>query len=134
MNRDGFKKLLHHAFNNELRVNPEEHPVLVTDNALNPKENRETLTRIMFETFKVPAFYVAQQAVLSLYASGRTTGVVLQSGGGTTQVVPVYEGYTQPHAVIEMQNLAGTTLTNYMVKLLSEAGHTFVSRSDMEVV
>ena len=74
------EKILHLTFYNEFRVAPEENPILITDVPLNPKANRERLTQTMFETFHVPAMHEAIQAVLSLYVSGRTTGLVMDSG------------------------------------------------------
>ena len=68
-----------------------------------PKQNREKTIEIMFETFKVPMTYLANSAALSLYESGRTTGIVLESGDGATHIVPIYEGYALPHATLSYQ-------------------------------
>jgi len=130
---DDMEKVWHHCFHNELRLEPEEYQVMLTEAPLNPKKNREKMLEMMFETFKTPAVYVAIQAVLSLFASARTNGLVLDSGDGVTHTVPIYEGYAVAHG-IQRLNLGGRDLTDYLKNLLMERGHTFNTSAEREIV
>ena len=117
------EKVWDYCFSNELRVDPSEHKVMLTEAPGNPKANREKMTSLMFETFQVQGLYVAIQAVLSLYSNGRTTGLVVDSGDGVTHTVPVYEGFSIPHAV-KKNYIAGRAITNHMVDILTLDGIT----------
>ena len=131
-NWDDMEKIFQHTLYNELRVIPEERPVLLTEAPLNPKSNRERMIQIMFETFYVPAMYIGIQAVLSLYSNGRTTGCFFYSGDGVTHTVPIYEGNPLPHAVTRM-DINGRDLTNYMIQSLQKNGHPFTTTAEREI-
>ena len=127
------ERIWHYTFYTDLRVDPSEHPVLLTEAPLNPRSNREKMAEIMFETFNVPVLYIATQAILSLYASGRTTGCVLDIGDGVSHIVPIFEGFALSHA-IQRIDLAGRDVTNYLQRLLRQKGYNFSSSAEKEIV
>ncbi|XP_058012570.1 actin-87E-like [Ahaetulla prasina] len=121
-NWDDMEKIWHHVFYKELQVAPEEHPVLLSEHSRNFRNDREKMTQIMFESFNASAFYLAFQAVLSLYASGRITGVVLDIKNDRLDPVPVYEGHALRHALFRME-LGGEDLTDFLLQALNERGY-----------
>ena len=57
--------LIRHAFEDVMRINPTDHPILVTEPAWNTPANRERMAEIIFEEFNAPAFYIANTSVLN---------------------------------------------------------------------
>lgn len=112
---------------------PLQHPVLLTEPPLNPRENRDTAAQILFETFNVPALYTSVQAVLSLYASGKTTGIVLDSGDGVSHAVPVFQGFAIPNSIRRI-DVAGRDVTEHMQQLLRKSGRVFHTSAEKETV
>ena len=112
-------QLYQHAFSTALCTEASEHPVLLTEPPLNPPRNREAMTQIMFEQLEVPSLYIAVTAVLSLYISGKETGLVIDCGHGSTQAVPVYESVVMAHAV-QTVPVAGVDVDAELVRLLAD--------------
>jgi actin-related protein len=131
-NWDDMEKIWHHTFYKELRVAPEEQSVLLTEAPLNPETNKEKMTQIFFEKFNTTAMYIANEAVLSLYASGQTTGIVLNSGDNHTYTVPIYEGHALRHAYLQL-DFAGRELTAYLMTSLIERGYNFYTAAEREI-
>ena len=132
-NWDAMEKIWNYIFFNELNIIPERHPILLTETPLNPKVNKEKMAQVIFETFNFSAIYIAVPAVLSLFANGRTTGVVIDSGDGVMHIVPQYEGHVMSHAVTRL-DFAGRDLSNYMMRLLSDRNYSFSTAADRELV
>jgi centractin len=130
---DDMERIWRYVYEGELKTMSEEHPVLLTEAPLNPRDNREVAAQILFETFNVPAVYMAVQATLSLYAAGRTTGVVLDVGDGVSHAVPVYEGFAV-NSAIRRVDVAGRDVTEHLQTLLRKAGWVFHTSAEKEVV
>ena len=127
------ERVWHHTLYNELRVAPEEHPILMSEVCWNPKESREKTTEIIFETFNSPAFHLANRSILSMYASGKTSGVVFSSGNEVSCSVPVFEGYAINDS-ISITNISVKEVTEYFLKLLNERGYPFTTTYEKEIV
>jgi actin-related protein len=122
-NWDDLEKLFEYCFYTKLACNPQEHCILFSESIPSvSKSQREQLAQIMFETFQFPAISISLDAILSLYASGKTTGCVLKAGGGTTYACSVYEGYLVPHAA-QYVSINGQQITQHMLQLISAEHH-----------
>lgn len=130
---DDMERIWTYVYEQELKTLSEEHPVLLTEPPLNPRQNRDMAAQVLFEQFNVPAVYMSIQAVLSLYASGRTTGIVLDCGDGVSHAVPVYEGFAVPSSIRRM-DVAGRDVTENMQLLLRKSGHVFHTSAEKEIV
>lgn len=130
---DDVETLWGHLFEWELGVRASERPVLMTEPSLNPRETREKTAEVMFEKFQVPAFYLSDQAVLALYSSACVTGLVVDSGDGVTCTVPIFEGYSLPHAVTKLY-VAGRDITEHLTQLLQAGGRAFPCALDRGLV
>ncbi|XP_022083118.1 actin-related protein 2-B isoform X1 [Acanthaster planci] len=133
-NWDEMKHIWDYTFSEgRMNVNPRDSKILLTEPPMNPNKNREKMVEVMFEHYQFAGLYVAIQAVLTLYAQGLLTGVVVDSGDGVTHICPVYEGFSLPHLTRRL-DIAGRDITKYLIKLLLLRGYAFNHSADFETV
>jgi len=132
-NWDDMKHVWDYTFYEKMKIDPKNSKILLTEPPLNPKKNRENMIQTMFEKYQFEGVYIAVQAVLTLYAQGLMTGVVIDSGDGVTHIVPVYEGFAMPHLTKRL-DIAGRDITKYLIKLLLLRGYAFNASADFETV
>jgi len=119
-NWDSMEKVLEHSLTNALKVDPKLHPVLCSEDPFNTKANRERMAQIMFESFEVPGFYLANCAALALLTEQSKTGLVLSSGDGVTHAIPIHEGRIVSKGV-KTVDYGGKDLSEYLrTTLLAE--------------
>ncbi|RLN72038.1 hypothetical protein BBJ28_00026692, partial [Nothophytophthora sp. Chile5] len=125
---DALERMWEFVFAQELRVDPETTalPVLCVSSPAGPKKQQERMAQLMFESQKVCGFYFMQQCVLSLFASGRTRGLVVEVGHGSSHAIPIFEGYALPHAAVHY-NAGGMDISHRLHMLLSKRGMSFHS-------
>jgi len=122
-----------YAFHEKLKIETSDSKILLTEAPMNPQQNRAKMVETMFEKYRFQGVYVAIQAVLTLYAQGLLTGVVVDSGDGVTHIIPVFEGFSLPHLTRRL-DVAGRDVTRYLIKLLLLRGYAFNRTADFETV
>lgn len=133
-NWDDMLLLYQHTFGpDKMNVDEKNTRILLTEPPMNPTKNRERMIEVMFEKYGFHSVYIAIQAVLTLYAQGLITGVVVDSGDGVTHICPVYEGFALPHLTRRL-DIAGRDITKYLIKLLLLRGYAFNHSADFETV
>eukprot|EP01119_Soliformovum_irregulare_P004045 TRINITY_DN15059_c0_g1_i1.p1 TRINITY_DN15059_c0_g1~~TRINITY_DN15059_c0_g1_i1.p1 ORF type:complete len:366 (-),score=61.77 TRINITY_DN15059_c0_g1_i1:3-1058(-) len=130
-NWDNMEAIWAHTFE-ELKMDSDYHPVLITQALDNPTANGEKIIQTLFETFNVPATFISKPSVLSLYAAGKVSGLALDSGDGVTQVIPIYEGYALNRASFR-SDLGGRDITDYLTRRLKLSGYWFESSAEWQI-
>ena len=123
-NFEEMEKIWIHTFQNELRVNSDERNILIDDNPGAPKINREKITQLMFENFNVQGLFICVQPMLSLYSVGKSTGLIIDSGEDSTNIVPIIEGYSFPYSITKSL-FGGKNITKFLADKLKEKNNNF---------
>ena len=133
-NWDVMQSLWQHTFD-KLNIIPYGYNVVLTEKYFNLASNRSKTMEIMFEKFSLSSLYIGLQSIFSLYASGRTTGLVLNCGNEMTYCVAMNRGFVlSDRNSIQNVSFGGKDLTKYIDGLFSERGYTFTTRAEKKIV
>lgn len=116
---DTFEKILDYIYAKDIKSESSLHPVLMSEASWNVRPKREKLTELMFEKYNIPAFFLCKNAVLTAFANGRSTGLVIDSGATQTSAVPVHDGYVLQQAIVKSP-LAGDFITAQCRQMFEE--------------
>ncbi|CAM9575861.1 unnamed protein product [Ectocarpus sp. 6 AP-2014] len=117
---DLMEKVWEHAEQTRLKTKLSDHPVLISEKPFNSSKERMKYTEIMFEKFGVPAEFMSKDAVLACFSIGRTTASLVDVGGDSAVVTPVYDGWVESKGIVKSV-LGSNALQRYYLHLLEEA-------------
>ncbi|XP_060075362.1 actin-like [Ylistrum balloti] len=129
---DVMETVWHQVFN-DLHVDSSDCYALITEPPLNPKSNREKMAQIIFEKLQSQGMYALGPNVLTLFSSGRGSGLVIDSGYEVTTVGCVFEGWKLTQTMFRY-DIGGNDITNYLIELLGKCGYSFTTTKEIEEV
>eukprot|EP01125_Pyxidicula_operculata_P000251 TRINITY_DN10330_c0_g1_i1.p1 TRINITY_DN10330_c0_g1~~TRINITY_DN10330_c0_g1_i1.p1 ORF type:complete len:365 (-),score=24.15 TRINITY_DN10330_c0_g1_i1:74-1168(-) len=116
---DGMEKVWKNLFVDNMRVNFEEHPLILSDGARATRPMKEKMGQILFETFGVPQLNFTPSVVLALYSYGYTSGFVTDAGHTQCTFAGVHEGKLVEDMLVASE-FGGSSIDDYIFKDLSE--------------
>lgn len=129
---DDMQHVWQRAFVAGLQVPIEEHPLLITESPDNTRLDRERMAQILFECFGLSYLVISNSLTLSLFSTGRSSGVVVDSGYGRTHIGPVWEGYAMPHYLRRL-DVGGRDTTDHLISKLRSSGYPFSTENDWDI-
>jgi actin-related protein len=100
VNFDVLEELLDKSLTKNLMLNAKDTPLILTENSIHNKECRLKLTEFLFDKLEFPAVFICKDSVLTSFACGRSTALVLDSGNKFTTATPVHDGYALQKCIV----------------------------------
>lgn len=125
--------MLEHIFTKELGLEVRCMNVLMTDCPFSSKSDKMEITKLMLQELRVNSFALINTAVLSLFSTGKTCGLVAECGEGVTYTVPIFEGYALPHAM-HKNYVAGNAVTNALLSELRQSYNQLNKEEHFDIV
>ena len=132
-NWDYVERIWNHSIYNEIRFTPEDGSVIIIDSPLNTRENRERIVKIMLEKFNFSSCFILNSSTASLFASGRTGGITVDSGYKSTIITPVYDSIPLNNSIVKM-DVGGYHIEEYFKDMLIKKGYTIENKNDMDII
>merc|ERR1719305_1540159 len=123
-NWDDLEVLWSHILETELKTEGGAQPIIMTQPPLASQQEEDTMAEILVEKLGVPAFFIANKSVMSLYGGGQMTGISVDSGHDTTYIVPSYQGNPIQEATLTLR-LGGKQVTEHLMNLLINGKYSF---------
>merc|ERR1719367_1963484 len=123
-NWDDLEVLWSHILETELKTEGGAQPIIMTQPHLASQQEEDTMAEILVEKLGVPAFFLADKSVMSLYGGGQMTGIAVDSGHDTTYIVPSYQGNPVQEATLVLR-LGGRHVTEQLMNQLLNGKYSF---------
>ena len=87
------ESIFSYLFEEKLKSHEKLYSVFIIDSIFTSSKERETIAQILFEKLNIYQLHFEPQSIMTLYSTSKTSGLIVQSGEMSTEIVPIIEGY-----------------------------------------